>query len=506
MRYSYLWSIFYWIEKAAWAVMLVSLPLTSFPYFPKAMGGEALVRPLALYPLLVLVPISILPRLFIKPLPKNLLILMLFALIAVGASVLSLLRGIEPALGISVDSRVLRGIFTLGIGCAFFIVISMIPDNVIDLRFSLRWIYTGISIAMLWGSLQAYNILSPNPTYFAFLEEVQSHLSIRRLMADRISGMTYEPHWFAEQIILLLLPYTFAAVLNNYTVFRWRWRRVTIEMLLLTWAVILLPFTFSRAGLMNLVIVVTLGLLLFRIGGTRKDPNELKAKKRIGRLRRVAEVFLILLVISVPIYIVGTQNPFFARIWGYWKNPSRSLQGYITYLGFDARLVYAQAAFNIYQAHPLTGVGLGNYAFYFEEMLPYRPIAEVPEILFMITPEMGRDRLITSKNFALRILAETGIIGGIVFAVFILINLGYALYLWLSPDKEWKYWGTASLCGLIAFALSAITFDSFVIPNMWVLFGLVTAAMRISSRSDPEWTRNFERHVQPKLGPAGAAV
>jgi O-antigen ligase len=193
----------------------------------------------------------------------------------------------------------------------------------------------------------------------------------------------------------------------------------------------------------------------------------------------VASVLLI-----TPIYLIGTQNPFFARLWGYWQRPDASLEGYLTYLGFDARLVYAQAAYNIYTAYPITGVGLGNYAFYFEEMLPYRPIGEVPEILFMTTPEMGRDRLITSKNFYLRIMAETGILGTISFITFLLVNLGYALYLRLSPEKEWQYWGTASLCGLIAFALSALTFDSFVIPDMWVIFGLITAAIRIATHEN----------------------
>jgi O-antigen ligase len=151
----------------------------------------------------------------------------------------------------------------------------------------------------------------------------------------------------------------------------------------------------------------------------------------------------------------------------------------MSYLGFDARLVYAQAAFNTYLAYPVLGVGLGNYAFYFEDMLPYRPIAEVPEVLLMITPEPGRDRLITAKNLYLRLLAETGIVGAVTFLAFVIANFGCALYLWLSRQKEWEYWGAASLCGLLAFSLSALTFDSFVIPNMWVLFGLITAATSV---------------------------
>jgi len=472
--------------RIAWAALLVALPVTSFPYFPRAIGGEALVRPLSLYPLLLLFPIVILPRLIRRPLPKNFLALLPFILIAIAVSGISLLRGIEPALGISVEPRVLRGIFTLAIGCAFFVTISLLPDTIQDLRFSLRWIYTGMGLAFLWGMLQAVNIVSPQTAWALLLQKAQSRISIRPLQEGRISGMTYEPHWFAEQIILLALPYALAAILNDYTVFRWRWRRLTVEWLLLAWAVILLNFTFSRAGLLNLIIIVSLSILLFR--RARPQPTAMPLAKRgktsfvlVRWVYKAIWLLAAVLLLVGPIYWIGAQNPFFARIWGYWHRPDASLEDYLSYLGFDARLVYAQAAFNAYLAYPITGVGLGNYAFYFEEMLPYRPIGETPEILFMTTPEMGRDRLITSKNFYLRIMAETGILGTIAFMTFLLVNLGYALYLRLSPEKEWQFWGTASLCGLIAFALSALTFDSFVIPDMWVIFGLITAAIRMAA-------------------------
>jgi O-antigen ligase len=190
---------------------------------------------------------------------------------------------------------------------------------------------------------------------------------------------------------------------------------------------------------------------------------------------------LALIVVAIPVVLIGQRNQFFARLWEYWTEKKSIPADYLSYLGFDARLVYSEAAFNTYNTYPILGVGLGNYAFYFEEMLPYRSLSNIPEILMQITPEMGRDRLVTAKNFYLRILAETGVFGAATFIAFLIANLGCALYLYLSPDKEWKYWGTASLCGLIAFGLSAFTFDSFVIPNMWVVFGMIAAATRVHS-------------------------
>ncbi len=54
-------------QRIAWAAFLVTLPVTSFPFFPPAIGGEALVRPLSIYPLIVLVFLAVLPRLVTRP-------------------------------------------------------------------------------------------------------------------------------------------------------------------------------------------------------------------------------------------------------------------------------------------------------------------------------------------------------------------------------------------------------------------------------------------------------
>ncbi len=477
--------------RIIWAAFLICLPVTSFPFFPPAFGGEALVRPLSLYPLSILVVLVILPRLFTRPLPGALLALLPFLLVGVSSSLLSLLRGIEPALGISVAARVMRGLSTLAIGCAIYLAIALLPDTVEDLRFTLRWIYTGSALALFGGSLQAIYVLRFTPQWFEFLSRIQGYISYRRLLPERISGLTYEPHWFAEQIIVLLLPGLLASVLTGYTVFPKRWRWLTIEWLLLIWSVILLPFTYSRSGVINLVILLGISVLAFR--PLPRKTNDLPASHPSGAANPSPALFkrapirlaLALFLTILPVYMIGARNTFFSRLWQYWQQDGASISGYLTYLGFDARVAYGQAAYNVYQANPIVGIGLGNYAFYFEEMLPYRPIAAIPEILRMVTPEKGRDRLVTSKNFYLRLLSETGMVGSIAFLGFIVSLLGCALFLWLAPGQEWHFWGILSLSGLSAFALSAMTFDSFVIPNMWVVFGLITAATRVNRQKLP---------------------
>ncbi len=484
------------IEKAAWALFLVCLPVTSFPYFPPAIGGGALVRPLSLYPLIVLILLVIIPALLRgdRRINSTLVAFLPFVLVAVASSALALLRGIEALQDISVIARLLRALVTLALGGAMYLTVALVPRTLEDLRASLRWLYAGFAVALLWGSLQSVYIIHYSPRYFEFISQIQRYVSIRRLFTNRISGMTYEPNWFAEQISFLLLPWLLAAVLTGTSVFRWRWKWVTIEWLLMVWAILVLIFTFSRAGLAILLILAFVGLLFFRPERPRVIPA-LKPKRPIW-IRRLVEAGAGVLVLVVVLYFVGSNNAFFSRIWDYWQGEKKttSLTGYLEYLAFGARIVYGETAYQIYEANPVIGVGLGNYAFYFESMLPDRPLADMPEVLRLLTPEPGHDRLITPKNLYLRILAETGLVGMAAFLAFIIAVTGCAIYLWKTTHKKLvtpvffggsdsQYWGVAGMLGIVAFIVSAISFDSFAIPNMWIVFGLITAAAWIIRRS-----------------------
>ena len=205
-------------------------------------------------------------------------------------------------------------------------------------------------------------------------------------------------------------------------------------------------------------------------------------------LRRVIEGSLIVLVLAGGIYFASTKNTYFTRLWRYWQRKpdagyANYLKGYFEYIGFGARFTYWDTAYRIYEAFPILGVGLGNYAFYFADMIPTTPLIAMPEVERLVVPEQGRNRLITSKNFYLRILAETGLVGASAFAAFLVAVVGCGFYLWFTPDMEQKFWGRASFLGLIAFALVAFSFDSFAIPNMWIIFGLLTAAAHVFSKS-----------------------
>ena len=75
------------ISRLLWALVLVTLPVTSFRFMP-FMGSGTYVRPLALYPLALLLPV-LLVRLrrgeIVRPWPGTLTILLAFMLAALAA-------------------------------------------------------------------------------------------------------------------------------------------------------------------------------------------------------------------------------------------------------------------------------------------------------------------------------------------------------------------------------------------------------------------------------------
>jgi len=299
------------ISKIFWVLFLVTLPVTSFPFFPGNIGGGTLVRPLSIYPLIILLVLIILPRFFTKPLPKTLLSFLPFVVVALAATILASLRGIEGLQGISVTTRMFRALTTLGIGGAIYLTVTLWPNSQDELKFSLRWLYIGFGLALLWGTLQALYVVILSPRWFEIMSRIQEFISIRRLFINRVSGLTYEPNWFADQMGLLLLPWLLAAVFSSYTVFKWRWRWLTIELIMLVWALALLPFTFSRAGLVVMIVLVFISVLFFRL--KRKDETE--QTNFVGRnpLRRILEGFLLVAILGAVIFVAGTRNEFFAR-------------------------------------------------------------------------------------------------------------------------------------------------------------------------------------------------
>ena len=457
------------MPKLFWAAFLVCLPVTSFPFFPGFFGSDAQVRPLSLYPLIILFLVVTLPRIFTERLPRTLIPFVVFVILATASTVFSFTRGITPAINVSVAGRVIRTLVTLGIGAMVYFTVSLYPQNREDLRFTMRWLYIGFAIVLLWASLQIIYVIYFDQRYFSWLNEIQGLISTRRLFDKRISGMSFEPSWFAEQLTFLLMPFAFSSAISNYTVFRWRRSWLSIEVILLGWSFLALLFTFSRFGLALFIILIVSSLLM----GFRRVIMG-KKRVRLKVLKLVLLICLVLIIVFAVVFLVSQRNNYFARLWSYWTD-EESEDNYFYFIAFSQRFTYWETAYRIFNKYPVMGIGLGNFTFYFPDFLPDRQYRN-PELIMKLVPERGRNQVVTVKNFGLRILTETGILGASAFLSYLIALGGCVYFLLSSADSERRFYGRAGLLGLISFSIVTLSIDSFAIPNMWVVFGLITAS------------------------------
>ena len=476
------------LEKVLIAAFFLSLPVTNFPFFPPSFGGNsAFVKPLLVFPLLGLVVLVTLPRMFSRPLPRPALLLILFFLWSVVVSVIPLLTlTLSPWREVNLLSREIRTLITLGLACAIYFTTAFYPRSGPDLNLSLRWLYIGLAGVLLWGSLQALYVLDLIPNWYDIMSRAQRLIASRKLNPNRVSGMTYEPSSFADQLITIWLPWVYAAALTNTTAFRRRWKWLTVEKVLFAWTFGVLAATLSRTGLIMGVGVLIFGITLHLIRGRLSKPDRSStgpapAEPSPPGWFRLNWKAALLLFLGAAVFVglfaaFGSGSSYISRMWNYWfAGSDRSLSDYLIYIGFGSRITYWRTAFRIFEAHPIFGIGLGNYTLHFPDFIPPQKLIKTPQLLNHLVPAAGRSRVITSKHFAARILAETGLVGGAIFAVFLLLLAAGAVYLWLSDDPRKKFWGTGSLLGLAAFVGVTFSFDSFAIPNPWILFGLITA-------------------------------
>ncbi|MDX1378404.1 MAG: hypothetical protein R3307_06115, partial [Anaerolineales bacterium] len=132
--------------RILWALVLVTLPVTSFRYLP-FMGAGTVVRPLALYPLGLLMPIllyQVRTKRITHPWNRTLTILLAFTLTALLSTAIGSLYAPIDLHGQSYFDRALRAWITLVIGLSFFASAMWMNRNEDDLKFSLKWLFVGL--------------------------------------------------------------------------------------------------------------------------------------------------------------------------------------------------------------------------------------------------------------------------------------------------------------------------------------------------------------------------
>lgn len=109
----------------------------------------------------------------------------------------------------------------------------------------------------------------------------------------------------------------------------------------------------------------------------------------------------------------------------------------------------------------------------------------------------GKLALPNAKNVWVRLLGETGIAGFMAYSVW-LVLIGLAARMLASERRGvFSILGLAGLMAVLAQVVEGFSLDSFALPQLWVITGLVTSAVVIQE------TRRVNR-PSPILDPGRA--
>ena len=482
------------LARVLWGLVLLTLPVTSFRYFP-LLGKNTYVRPLAFYPLALLYLVFAL-RLLLKeiklPWSNTLIPFFAFLLVMLLTTAAGVFLAPVPLRGQNYWGRALRALLTFIVGLSFFIAALWMHGSVGDLRKSLPWLYGGMVLTIAWAGVQALAFYTPFLSK-AQVSEWQMLFSMRGIpKLKRVSGFAFEASWLAGQIATLYLPWLTASLLSRFRATKFRW----LEPLLLLAALVALLLTYSRGGL--LIALAATGVTILFAGRrniqrswqwlTRLNRHDAEnAKGVLETPRKTAERTLrashfrgskpaqIGLRVAIILVIVGmvwsgvaflAQQNYVSRLW---TVKADSLAEYFVKTNAGGRVTYLWSAVQVFLQHPLLGTGFGGSGFYLYQNLPDWALSNIPEISKQLSP--ASTLYPNPKNLYLRLLSENGLFGFMTFFSFLLAILAQVISS-LRHDTL-KMVGIAGLFSWTAILIYYFMQDSFAMAELWVNFGIV---------------------------------
>lgn len=483
------------LSEILWALVLVTLPVTSFRFFP-FLGNGTIVRPLSLYPLAVLLVVlawrSALGDIKLH-LPTNSGLLGVFFLVILFTGAFGMLISPPEGVGMSYTGRFIRALLTVFIGFAFYFAAFTMNHSSEDIRRSMLWLFIGLFVTFVWGCVQFYGL---NNGLRGELLKFQNLFSVRGLVKNkRVSGFAYEPSWLASQLTTLYFPWIYAGLFAGLpsvtTKFRFpkfgKREDLIINGAFLLIGVTLLLFTYSRSGL---AILFASAMATFAVTGRQALKRGITWFFQPNAKRRGLEIFVRAgLVLAV---IAG-----FAGVWyflsdkgyisAFFQKNTENIFDYLQKAYLGPRFAYLFAALTAFAEHPFTGVGLGASGFWVLKSMPDWALSGNLEIARLLSPSVNI--FPNPKNLFVRALAETGIFGFVLLALYFISLFGMALYLFRSGREEgedrWAVFvGAAGIFGVTAVILSGFSQDSFAMPELWITPGLLAGYFQATKNQE----------------------
>lgn len=473
-----------------WLALLVTLPITSFPPISETFGRST-VAPLAVVPLVGLLAIYVGPRIIgrgsFPPMATPLLVFFSFATLSAATGLLLPLPALK---GFTPLGREIRTLLTLGVGISFFLSAALIPTTEKRMRSSLVALSIGGTAAVVWSFIQAGFFVLSGPELLQRFNELHRVISIRDLVPDRVSGLAYEPSWFGNQLVILYLPIWVASVAVGYSAFKRRRGILTVELVLAILATISLLLARSRVSILSFSFVAGVLLLaaFWRLGS--RLSRQAAGQLHLWQIATFGISLAFLAILGFGIAAAARAlDPRFQRATTILTELPQIRSEHPYELGlelanrvaFAERAVYWMAGWQVFLERPVLGVGPGNTGFLFEESIPaygYR-LTEIRAALAADSPLFPNP-----KSLWIRLLSETGLLGFAAFTTWQIVVLAGALSLRPTESILMRVLGLAGLLVFLAQIVEGFNLDSFALPQMWIVPGLVAAGIVIHRRSE----------------------
>ncbi len=460
------------IEWALWGLLILLLPISSLPLIVNRLGST--VGPASLIPLALLGLIWWLPYLYRRgTLPRQSIPLFAFLAAVLLSIAVSFFREIPPFQNSQPWRQAVEGIITLLLGFAFYLLVSGWPITEKKITFTLRLLnYAGL-VMLAWAVIQQLTWMKTGH-YPAWVGEVQAFFTTSRLYKGRVTAFAFEPSWLAHQLNMLYLPFWLASTARGFTAHRRKILGISFENVLLVSGVAVLYLSKSRLGL--LAFLLCIGLLLFLLSIRVVARLQTRFKSQSAK-RWTAVIFYFSLLVLAVLLVAGTgfylskTDPRMAELFDFSTLRDKTFLDYAEKLAFAARIVYWQAGWNVFNEHPLIGVGLGNAGFFFYDHLDPSAweFSEVRTVMYDFASPPN------AKNLWVRLLAETGLVGFALFTTWLVAMLATGLTLLKRAGKQAQVTGLAVVLTLVGLTLEGFSIDTFALPYFWVTLGLGTA-------------------------------
>ena len=465
--------LFQKISRFSWLIMVALLPISSMPLVTQLLGSDSVASPAILF-MLVLLGVWFLPRLLRGGgFSNHILPLLLFCLTALIATALSLFYHMPAFKGIDQFAPAISSVGTLMIGFFFFVMASSFLESPEDARLTVQVLNWSGLVLVGWALLQGFFWYGFNH-YPQWMFDFQGMLSARVLYRQRVNAFALEPSWLAHQLNMLYLPLWLACTLKKKSFHRLRLWKFTFENILLLGGAGVLLLTLSRVGVAAFILVLLLVALVLHgrvVDGLVRLLNK-DGRRKFGRKAVSALLILFyLLVIAAVVFAFTRIDPRMANLFSFSFNQDDSLLRFFNELKFGDRVIYWLTGWNIFNAYPFLGVGLGNAGYYFPKYLPAYgwSLVEVENLLNRTTI------LLNIKSLWLRLLAETGMVGFSLFIGWLVSLLPTIIKKIRSRCSSISVFGWMGCFVLVALVLEGFSIDSFAMPYWWISLGLAVA-------------------------------